>query len=236
MPNNKPQHPKETYINIGLAMSSDMMEDLKMHEAEKILIIGSYSEEVRTLLTPLNAEIQFLPTYKYQKLEHKYDVIISFLDIPKIRNLANFMLWVKELLDPTGILIGCFAGELSMMQTRIKLWNIEEEAENGFSNRIRPMIRLTDFNNVLYHFGLQNITSFKDQYNVGPGNLYDYIKYIRECGENGYWGIEEQKPLRISKKLCSAILGAKEVYNDTVEIICFCASNSTRFFTNLDKL
>ncbi|MDX1916528.1 MAG: hypothetical protein SFT68_00890 [Rickettsiaceae bacterium] len=221
---------KDCYINLGLAVAGDLVKDINLNLVKKVIIIGVFSENLAKLFANFDINIVFYLNYQECSKEDKCDLLISFLDIPKIYEINEFMGKAKEILSPEGIFAGCFAGELTMIQTRMKLWAIEEKVENGYTNRMRPSIRLADLNSLLHYFGLKNIISFKDEYNIGPYNIQDYFKHIRDCSENIYIGSEVNKPPKISKNLYKEIMDDVEVYNDKIDIIGFCASSSTRFF------
>ncbi len=226
---------QERYLSIGKNIIFDFLEDIQINKISKILILGHFNEFItQDIQRSCNATVNRL-LYHNQAHEEKYDLIISFYDICKILDIQSFIMWINSHLTKDGIFMGCFAGECSIMKTRIKLWAVEEESIGGYTNRLRPMIRLQDLNSILYQFGLKNIISFKESMDVEEKSLYEFLNHIRECGEARLYTAHDNIAPPMTKKLYTAILKNDEVYNDKLEILGFCSSCSTELFATQIK-
>ncbi|MDX1924675.1 MAG: hypothetical protein SFT91_05610 [Rickettsiaceae bacterium] len=222
---------RDKYLSIGRAIIKDLLEDIDFSQVKKILILGGRGSIFSSteLGENLHIEEQY---YTNQELSKKYDIIISFYDISTIVDINMFLIWVKFHLNENGVFAGCFVGEESLMNTRLKLWALEEKIEGGYSNRILPMIRLQNFNQLLYQSGFVNLISFSERISLGEGNIYKFLRYIRECGDNSSEIAPVSTIRPISRKLYQAIAKSKENYNDNLDIIGFCSSSSTALFAN----
>ncbi|MDX2049640.1 MAG: hypothetical protein SFT93_00460 [Rickettsiaceae bacterium] len=162
----------------------------------------------------------------------KFDIIISFMDMHMISDIKLFMQTIDFQLKNDGIFIGVLPGGRTLLNTRNKLWQLEEKSDNKFANRILPMIRLEDINQILSLSGFKNIISFKEDFIIKNRNILWYLGYIRKLGENSLFTQGEQ----ISKVFYSNLLKECDIYNEFLEILAFCASRTTKLFASQIKL
>lgn len=142
---------------------------------------------VTSLGDAINADVvsddEWLPFKK-----ESFDLIVSNLNFHYINQIPQFLIEVKELLKPGGILIASFFGEENLSELAQVLHVSENELYNGVSPRMPPTIDVKTAASLLSKAGFENPISdfskievdysdpmslFKDLKVMGQGNILE---------------------------------------------------------------
>lgn len=171
----------------------------------RVLEIGALDDYLRQQLKIENWQ-QCENEESLPQESESFDLILSNLNFHFINEIPQFLIQIKNLLQPNGVFIASFFGEENLSELAHVLYETENEIYAGVSPRMPPTIDVKTAANLLSKAGFQNpISDFakieveygeplkllKDLKNMGQGNIltkrsrkFFTKKFLQKVGEN----------------------------------------------------
>jgi SAM-dependent methyltransferase len=116
-------------------------------------------------------------------VKKSYDLILSNLNFHYINQIPQFLLQIKEALNPNGVFIASFFGEENLSQLAHVLYETENEIYNGVSPRMPPTIDVKTAANLLAKAGFQNPISDFAKIEVEYEDPKNLLKDLKMMGQ-----------------------------------------------------
>lgn len=218
---------EQKIISTSKNILSDLLEDIDLKSIKSTLILSNLPSPFFDKIIPTN---HFVLPYSKLNLNQgtKFDLIVSFFDIGFIEDINKYLMTVVNLMENDGVFMGCFIGEKSFLETRLKIIEIEENVMSKCYNRILPMIRIEDYNKLLHMYGFKNIISFLESIKSNEHDLFKNLKLIQSLKE--IFQIVNPPQKQITKEFYKAIKNYEKLYNEEIDLVCFTSSLSTKKF------
>ena len=150
---------------------------------ENVLEIGAYDNYLRDLLIGKTKQYDFHVDEEVLSVKKSYDLILSNLNLHYINQIPQFLLQVKEILNPNGVFIASFFGEENLSQLAHVLYETENEIYNGVSPRMPPTIDVKTAANLLAKAGFQNPISDFAKIEVEYEDPLNLLKDLKMMGQ-----------------------------------------------------
>lgn len=149
---------------------------------ENVLEIGAYDDYLRELVNK-GGNYDFHADEEVLSVKKSYDLILSNLNFHYINQIPQFLLQIKEALNPNGVFIASFFGEENLSQLAHVLYETENEIYNGVSPRMPPTIDVKTAANLLAKAGFQNPISDFAKIEVEYEDPKNLLKDLKMMGQ-----------------------------------------------------
>ncbi len=124
------------------------------------------------------ADEEFLP-FK----ANSFDLIISNLNFHFINQIPQFLLQIKDILQPNGLFIASFFGEENLKELRHVLYEVETEFYGAVSPRVAPTIDVKTAATLIQKAGFANPISDLDKIEIEYKSVYELLKDLKSMGQ-----------------------------------------------------
>lgn len=119
--------------------------------------------------------------FTYQ--ESSFDLVLSVFDFHYINDIPQFLIKVKNILQPGGIFIASFFGEENLAELAHVLHVTENEIYNGVSPRMPPTIDVKTAAALIQKAGFQNPISDFERIEVEYSDPIILLKDLKAMGQ-----------------------------------------------------
>jgi len=126
----------------------------------------------------IRADDEFLP-FK----NNSFDLIISNLNFHFINQIPQFLIQIKNLLEPGGVFIASFFGEENLSELRHVLYEVENKIYGGISPRIAPTIDVKTAAALIQKAGFDNPISTLETIKIEYFSVDNLLKDLKMMGQ-----------------------------------------------------
>jgi ubiquinone/menaquinone biosynthesis C-methylase UbiE len=153
-----------------------------------------------------------------------FDLIVFSFGLHWINDVPNFLIKIKDLLNPEGIFIANFVGSNSLKSLRSQLIGVETQFSYPHSPHISPFIHFNHITPLLQQSGFKEIIVDYEDIELEYKSPFALMKEIQNIGESN--SLIKTANYSISRAMLASLRNAPAPFYDKINLISFIASRN----------